>query len=147
MNVATRVCIQNAHVTAPNTLPTHISPLNQPYSTHTRRRSSSSILHHRQNMVPPPTALTQNAAICARKRHHAHQQQQPQLTVTPQLAYAVSSSVCGDLFTAVAHASAQKEDDMMACKGSGGGGGGGGCKRNEGELKNDRQEDGWVTGL
>ncbi len=111
---ATRVCIENAHVTAPNTLPTHISPLNQPYSTHTRARSSCSILHHRKNMVPPPTALTQNAAICARKRHHAHQQRQPQLTVTPQLAYAISISVCCDLPSAVVHASAQNLDDMMA---------------------------------
>ena len=65
-------------------------------------------------MVPPPTALTQNAAICTRKRQYAHQQQQPQLTVTPQLAYAVSSSVCCDLLVAVAHASAQNLDDMMA---------------------------------
>ena len=65
-------------------------------------------------MVPHPTALTQNAAICARKCHHAHQQRQPQLTVTPQLAYAVLSSVCGDLLIAVVHASAQNLDDMMA---------------------------------
>ena len=100
-------------MTAPNTLPTHISPLNQPYSTHTRGRSSSSILHHRKNMVPPPTALTQNAAICARKRHHAHQQPQPQLTVTPQLAYAVSSSVCSGLLVAVVHAWDQYDRDML----------------------------------
>ena len=73
-------------------------------------------------MVPPPTALTQNAAICARKRHHAHQQPQPQLTVTPQLAYAVSSSVCCDLPIAVVHAWDQNADDMMACNGVGGGG-------------------------
>jgi hypothetical protein len=91
-------------MTAPNTLPTHISPLNQPYSSHTHGRRSSFILHHRKNMVPPPTALTQNAAICTRKRHHAHQQQQPQLTVTPQLAYVVSSSVCSGMFNAAAHA-------------------------------------------
>ena len=67
-------------------------------------------------MVPPPTALTQNAAICTRKRYHVveHQQPQPQLTVTPQLAYAVSSSVCSGLLVAVAHASAQNLDDMMA---------------------------------
>jgi hypothetical protein len=65
-------------------------------------------------MVPPPTALTQNAAICARKRHHAHQQPQPHLTVTPQLAYAVSFSICNDLLAAVAHVSAQNLDDMMA---------------------------------
>jgi hypothetical protein len=71
-------------------------------------------------MVPPATALTQNAAICARKRHHAHQQRQPKLTVTPQLAYAVSSSVCSGLFNAVAHASAQNLDDMMACNSGGG---------------------------
>ena len=118
VNNATRVCIQNAHVTAPNTLPTHISPLNQPYSSQTRRRSSSSIRHHRQNIVPLPTALTQNAAICARTRHHhAHQQPQPQLTVTPQLACAVSSSVCSGLLVAVRQASAQKEEDMMSCNG------------------------------
>ena len=121
MKVATRNCIQNAHVTAPNTLPTHISPLNQPYSCHTRGRSSSSILHHRQNIVPPPTALTQNAATCARKRHHAHQQPQPQLTVTPQLAYAASFSTCTDLPVAVVHASDQNWDDMMACNRGGGG--------------------------
>ena len=113
MKLATRTCIQNAHVAAPNTLPRHISPLNQPYSTHTRGRSSSSILHHRKNIVPPPTALTQNAAICARKRHHAHQQQQPQLTVTPQLAYAVSSCVCSDMLVAVVHAWAQYDRDML----------------------------------
>ena len=75
-------------------------------------------------MVPPPTALTQNAAICARKRHHAHQQRQPLLTVTPQLAYAVSSSVCCDLPSAVVHAWDQKEDDMMACNRGGEVGGG-----------------------
>ena len=121
VNNSTRTCIQNAHVTAPNTLPTHISPLNQPYSTHTRRRCSSFIRRHRQNMVPPPTALTQNAAICARKRHHAHQQPQPQLTVTPQLAYAVSSSVCCDLPIAVVHAWDQNADDMMALQQGGGG--------------------------
>ncbi len=115
MKNATRYCVQNAHVTAPNTLPTHISPLNQPYSTHTCGRCSSSILQHRQNMVPPPTALTQNATICARKRQYVHQQPQPQLTVTPQLAYAVSSSVCCDLFNAVVHAWDQNADDMMAC--------------------------------
>ncbi len=85
----------------PQMLPTHISPLNQPYSSHTRGRSPSPNLLHRQNMVPPPTALKQNAAICARKRQHAHQQQQPKLTVTPQLAYEVSSSVCSGLLNAV----------------------------------------------
>ena len=114
VKIATRACIQNAHVTAPNTLPTHISPLNQPYSSHTRGRSSSSILHHRKNIVPPPTALTQNAAICARKRHHhAHQQPQPQLTVTPQLACATSSCVCSGLLAEVLHAWAQYDRDML----------------------------------
>ncbi len=64
-------------------------------------------------MVPPLTALTQNAAICARKRHHAHQQPQPQLTVTPQLAYAVSFSVCSGLLIKVLHAWAQDDRDML----------------------------------
>ena len=64
-------------------------------------------------MVPPPTALKQNAAICARKGHHAHQQSQPQLTVTPQLAYAVTSCVCSGLLAEVLHAWAQDDRDML----------------------------------
>ena len=131
VKAATRVCIQNAHVTAPNTLPTHISPLNQPYSSHTRGRSSSSIRRHRQNIVPPPTALTQNAAICGRKCHHAQQQRQPQLTVTPQLAYAASSCACSGLLNAVLHACAQNDSDMIVWATEGGGGGAGCATREE----------------
>ena len=74
-------------------------------------------------MVPPPTALKQNAAIYARKRQQAHQRQQPKLTVTPQLAYEVSSSVCSGLLNAVVHAWDQNADDMISCKGVEGWGG------------------------
>ena len=148
MKNATRNCIQAPHATAPNTLPNHISPLNQPYSSHTCRRSSSSIPHHRTNIVPPPTALTQNAATCAPKASpRARLQQQPQLTVTPQLAYAASSSVCTGLLSAVVHACAQNDDDMMACKGVGGGGGGDATAgRKEREVKRGRMEGGGVRG-
>ena len=114
VNSATRVCIQNAHVTTPNTLPGHISPLNQPWSSHTRYRYSSCIFRQRQNMVPPPTAPTQNAAICARRRYHAHQTPHCDIA-TPQLAYVMSSRVCSDLLNAVVHASAHNVDDIMAC--------------------------------
>ena len=105
------------HVNAPNTLPTHISPVNQPYRTQTRCRSSSSILHQRQNMVPPAIALTQNAAICEHKCQHARRQQQsivPMiLAVTPQLAYALSSCDCSGWLSDVLHAWAQNCRDMV----------------------------------
>jgi hypothetical protein len=91
---------------------------------------------YRENMVPPPTALKQNAAIYAHKRQQAHQRQQPKLTVTPQLAYDVSSSVCTGLLNAVVHAWDQNADDMISCKGVEGCGDskGAGCKIREVEA-------------